>query len=41
MGVLYLGQDDGQIFFNCVNGVEDLFNYYSYYFVGCCNLILE
>jgi hypothetical protein len=40
-GALYSGQDDGQTFFNCVNGVEDLLNHYSNYFAGRCNLTLE
>ncbi|MBE9240682.1 FAD-dependent oxidoreductase [Synechocystis salina] len=39
-GALYSGQDDGQTFFNCVNGVEDLLNHYSNYFAGRCNLTL-
>ncbi|AIE75587.1 MULTISPECIES: FAD-dependent oxidoreductase [unclassified Synechocystis] len=39
-GALYSGQDDGQTFFNCVNGVEDLLNHYSNYFTERCNLTL-
>jgi hypothetical protein len=40
-GALYSGQDDGQTFLNCVNGVEDLINLYSPYFDDRCNLDLE
>jgi hypothetical protein len=40
-GALYSGQDDGQTFLNCVNGVEDLINRYSPYFAPRCNLSLR
>ncbi|MEB3227107.1 MAG: FAD-dependent oxidoreductase [Synechocystis sp.] len=40
-GALYSGQDDGQTFLNCVNGVEDLINRYSPYFAPRCNLHLQ
>ncbi len=37
-GALYSGQDDGQTFMNCVNGLEDLINHYASYFSPHCNL---
>jgi len=40
-GALYSGQDDGQTFLNCVNGVEDLINRYGDYFGPRCNLGLR
>lgn len=40
-GALYSGNDDAQIFMNCVNGIEDLINYYSSYFAEQCNIVLE
>jgi len=40
-GALYSGQDDGQTFLNCVNGVEDLINRYTDYFAPRCNLQLR
>jgi hypothetical protein len=36
-GALYSGQDDGQTFMNCVNGLEDLINGYGPYFGHRCN----
>ena len=40
-GALYSGQDDAQTFINCVNGVEDLINFYTPYFVSQCNINLS
>src|SRR5262249_37524267 len=40
-GALYSGNDDAQTFMNCVNGIEDLINYYSHYFVCRCNMVLK
>lgn len=40
-GALYSGQDDGQTFLNCVNGLEDLINCYREYFSPRCNLSLR
>lgn len=40
-GALYSGQDDGQTFVNCVNGIEDLINRYRDYFSPRCNLGLQ
>jgi hypothetical protein len=40
-GGLYSGQDDAQTFINCVNGVEDLINFYASYFPKTCNLSLK
>ena len=39
-GALYSGQDDAQTFINCVNGVEDIINFYSPYFLENCNINL-
>lgn len=39
-GALYSGQDDAQTFINCVNGVEDIINLYSPYFLENCNINL-
>ena len=39
-GALYSGQDDAQTFINCVNGLEDLINFYSPYFKEQCNVNL-
>ncbi|EAZ91252.1 FAD-dependent oxidoreductase [Crocosphaera chwakensis] len=39
-GALYSGQDDAQTFINCVNGVEDLINFYTPYFKQQCNVNL-
>lgn len=39
-GPLYSGQDDGQTFMNCVNGLEDLINGYRAYFGQRCNFAL-
>ena len=39
-GALYSGQDDAQTFINCVNGVEDLINFYTPYFTSQCNVEL-
>ena len=40
-GALYSGQDDAQTFINCVNGVEDLINFYTPYFTSQCNINLS